>query len=295
MTSDRLIDRLRDGRIAGFARVGMSVAKDTFREAQRDDLAGEAAKMAYFFFLSLFPLILVVFSLTGILGGDAAFARIAGAARSTVPDYAWQFVRELIREVTENNSPETLSFGIVLTIWAASSGITALTGALNTIYDVREPRTWLRRRLLGVGVLVGGVILIVLGSTAFIPTGDWLRDSGFEAIWSLLRWPLTILFLTGTAWLAYHFLPARDQRGTWWETLVGALSASLIWVAATLLFSYYIANYSRYSRVYGAVGAVIVLLLWFYLSALAVLAGGELAATLEARRTLRGKTKSNRP
>ena len=289
MTSDKFVDRPRSARIATLARYGVRVARDTYREARNDDLAGEAAKMAYFFFLSLFPLIVVVFSLTGIFGGDAAFTRIATAARSTMPDYAWQFVRELIREVTENNSPGTLSFGIVLTIWAASGGITALTGALNTIYDVREPRSWWRRRLLGVGVLMGGVILIVLGSVAFIPTGDWLRDSGLGAAWRLLKWPLTILFLTGTAWLAYHFLPARNQGGVWWETLIGALVASVTWIVATLLFRFYIANYSRYSRVYGTLGAVIVLLLWFYLSALAVLVGGELAATLESRRGRRGK------
>lgn len=260
------------------------VARETFRNALADDITGEAAKMAYYFFLSLFPLVLVLLALTGIVGGESVFGRITQAVQTTVPDYAWQFVTRLIREVTGHRRPGTLSFGVVFALWAASSGVVALMGGLNRMFDVQERRPWWKRRLLALGVLVVGAILLVVGSAAIIPTEAWLRERGLWAALSYARWPLSFLLLAGTAWIAYSFLPAGDERPSRRTTVVGAGVASALWIVATLLFRLYIAGFGRYSRVYGAVGAVIVLLIWFYIAALAVLVGGELAATLESRR-----------
>jgi membrane protein len=251
-----------------------------YQAAVDDELAGEAAKMAYFFFLSLFPLVLVVFALTGIVGGDAAFQRIASTTQSAVPNYAWQFVRELIHEITDRSRPGVLSFGIVLTIWAASNAVAALTKGLNTIYDVAESRSWWKRRLLALCVFTVGAVLLVVGATMLIPGERWLRDLGLAGAWNVMQWPIALGLLTGAAWLAYRFLPARDQRDAGIETVAGAVVASAVWLMTTLLFRLYIANFSSYGRTYGAVGAVIVLLIWFYLAALALLVGGELAATL---------------
>ncbi len=258
------------------------IARDTFRNARADDLTGEAAKMAYYILLSLFPLVLVLLAVTGILGSESAFNRITQAARTTVPDYAWQFVSSLIQEVTDRRRPGTLSFGVIFALWAASSGVASLTGGLNTMYDVTEQRPWWKRRLLALGVMAVGSVLLVLGAAAIIPTEGWLRHLGLSTLWSYARWPLSFLLITGTAWIAYTFLPAGNETPSGKKTLVGAAVASALWIVATLLFRFYIANFGRYSRVYGAIGAVIVLLIWFYISALAVLVGGEVAATLES-------------
>ena len=260
-----------------------AIVRATYRGAREDDLAGEAAKMAYFFFLSLFPLILVIFSLTGIVGGEAAFNRITQVAETAVPQHAWQFVSEVITEIRERERPGVLSLGILLTLWAASNGIAALTRGLNTMYDVEDARPWWRRRVLALGVLAASVVLIVVGATLFVPGMSWLRDVQLDAAWRWGRWPIAAALLVGLVWLAFRHLPARDQRSAWRETLVGAIVASAVWILATLLFRVYITNFGRYGRTYGAVGAVIVLLIWFYISGLAVLVGGELAATLEAR------------
>jgi membrane protein len=267
--------------------VGVSITdivRDTFHNAVEDDLAGEAAKMAYFFFLSLFPLILVVFALTGIVGGKEAFTQITNTAESVVPDYAWQFVREVIREITDRSRPGVLSFGIVLTIWAASNGIAALTGGLNSMYDLEETRPWWQRRLLALVVMVATVSLLVLGTAVFVKSTGFPNNEDVSLAWKIAQWPVGFAALTGIAWLAYTFLPARDRHDAYLETLAGAVVASLLWVGASLIFRLYVANFSRYSSTYGAVGAVIVLLIWFYLTALAMLIGGELAATLEGGR-----------
>ena len=275
--------------VRSIVRKTLEVARVTFRNARADDLTGEAAKMAYFFFLSLFPMVLVLFAVTGIVGGESAFGRITQAVQTTVPDYAWQFVTSLIHEVTDRRRPGTLSFGVVFALGAASSGVAALMRGLNTMYDVEERRPWWKRRLLALGVLAVGAVLLVLGFAAFIPTEAWLQHRGMWAPWSYVRWPLGFLLLTGTAWIVYSILPAGDSRPAGRNTLAGAAVASALWFVATLLFRMYIADFGRYNRVYGAVGAVIVLLIWFYIATLSVLIGGEVAATLESARSPRAR------
>jgi membrane protein len=270
-------------RLRELARDTADLFKTTGREALDDDLAGEAAKIAYFFFLSLFPLVLIVFALTGIVGGDETFARLAAAAETLVPGSAWQFVRELIREITERERPGVLSLGILLTLWAASNGIDALTRALNRIYDLREGRRWWRRRALAVVVLITGTVLLVSGAAAIVPGVGWLRVAGLGPAWAVMRWPLAIAVVTATIWLGYYLLPARDQRDVLRETAAGAVVATLGWMLATVLFGIYVANFGQYGRTYGAVGAIIVLMIWFYITGLAVLFGGEFAAVLEQR------------
>lgn len=272
-------------------RASLRVLRSTARDALDNDLAGEAAKMAYYFFLSLFPLLVVLFAVTGLVGGDAVYARILATAERVVPDYAWQFVRQLVREITERGRPGLLSAGVLLTLWAASNGVAALTVGLNRIYEVKEPRPWWKRRLLALAVLAGTVVLLVAGTASVIPSEEALRGTGLSDAWSLARWPIGFALVTGAVWLAYRYLPARDQRGAHRETLIGAVCATLLWMLVAVLFREYLARFSSYGATYGALGAVIVLMLWFYLGALVVLLGAELAATLEtdgARVPVRG-------
>lgn len=266
----------------------LRVLRATARDAIDDDLAGEAAKMAYYFFLSLFPLLVVLFAVTGLVGGDAVYARILATAERAVPDYAWQFVRQLVREITERGRPGLLSVGVLLTLWAASNGVAALTVGLNRIYEVKEPRPWWKRRLLAFAVLAGTVVLLVAGTASVIPSEDTLRDTGLSAVWSLARWPVGLILVAAALWLAYRYLPARDQRGSGRETLIGAVCATLLWLTTAVLFRVYLARFSSYGATYGALGAVIVLMLWFYLGGLVVLVGAELSAVVEAHRRASG-------
>lgn len=253
------------------------------RHAMRDDIAGEAAKMSYFFFLSLFPLTLIVFALTGIVGGDAAFERIATVARDIVPDYAWQFVQEIIREIAGQRRPGVLSFSVILTYWAASNGIAALVHGLNASYSVEETRSWWARRFLALAIMVSLVLLVVAVAAAFIPALGVLRAFGLADVWWAIRWPVGFVILVSFLWLAYRFLPANQRRRSSRWTFLGASIAAAACVAATLAFQFYVDNFGRWGRLYGAIGAVIVLLLWFYMTALIVLAGAEISATMEQR------------
>jgi membrane protein len=204
-------------------------------------------------------------------------------AKTGVPNFAWQFVQDLIREVTNQRRPGLLSIGVLLTFWAASSGVASLMQGLNTIYDAREERGYLRRTALSLGILMAGLLLLVVAAAAFVYGLDWLRGVGLETVWRVARWPIAFLVVTATMWLAYRFLPGHGRKGGRLETIAGAAAATFLWGLSTSLFGLYVSRFGAYSRMYGALGAVIVLLIWFYIAAFSVLLGGELAATLESR------------
>ena len=241
--------------------------------------------MAYYFFLSLFPLVLMLFALTGIIGGDEAFASIAAAASQVVPQYGWQFVSELIREVTHRSRPGVLSTGILLTLWAGSNGIAALVEGLNTIYEVPEGRGWWRRRAISIAILAVGATALVLGTAALLVSRDWLRARGLGSSFPVLWWPFALASIIAALWLMYRYLPARNAIHTRTGMVAGALVATSLWVLAGVCLRLYVTHFSRYGRTYGTVGAVIVLLLWFYVAAMAILLGAEVAAVVERMRT----------
>jgi membrane protein len=240
--------------------------------------------MAYFFFLSVFPALLIVFALTGFIGGDVAFARITTVVRTLTPPDASAFLHRFISELASERRPGMLSFGALVLFWAGSSGIAALTDALNQIHGVPEGRGWWSRRALALAILAIGSILIVLGTLIVIGGVTALRAMGLSAVWDVLRWPLAAALPLLALWLAFYFLPDRGQRGGMWEAFVGAGIAILLWALATALFSVYLTSIRDYSRVYGAIGTVMALIIWFFLSALAVLIGGIVDAALERRR-----------
>ncbi|HEX7120446.1 MAG TPA: YihY/virulence factor BrkB family protein [Longimicrobiales bacterium] len=257
--------------------------KQTAREAIGDNLTGEAAKVAYYFFLSLFPLILVLFALTGLLGGDAAFRWIMGRLETALPADTATYLERFVRQVTDQPRPGVLSIGILLTLWSASNVFTAFADGLNTMYDVEETRSWWKKRLVAIALLVATAVLIVGSATAILAGGAIGRALGVGALWNALVLPIAFVLLTLGLWLIYYFLPAVESRRRKGRILVGAIFGALVWIGATYLFRLYVANFGSYGETYGFVGAVIVLLLWLYLSALAVLLGGEVAAVLESR------------
>lgn len=271
----------------------IGVVKRVFTEAREDNITGEGAKVAYYLFLSLFPLILVVFSLTGILGGDAAFqwimARIQAAAPPAMADYLAGFVRQ----ITGQSRPDILSLGLLLTLWAASGGFAAFADGLNTMYDLRETRSWWKKRLTALGLLLASVVLLIGGTAAILAGPTIVRAVGLPALWNALRWPIAFALLVALLWMIYLLLPNRDQSGAKGKTLVGAVIGAGLWLIATAGFRYYIANFSSYSETYGFVGGVIVLMLWLYLTAVVTLLGGEVAAVLE-RPARGGRRKARR-
>jgi membrane protein len=250
--------------------------------------------MAYFYFLSVFPALLIVFALTGFVGGDVAFARITTIVLTLTPPDATAFLHGFLSELVRERRPGMLSFGAIVLFWAGSSGIAALTEALNGIHSVSEGRGWVSRRALALSILAIGSVLLVLCTLIVIGGIATLRALGLSAVWDVVRWPLAAALPIVALWLAFYFLPDRGRRGGASEAMIGATVATLLWGIATALFSVYLTSIRDYSRVYGAIGTVMALLIWFFLSAFAVLLGGLVDASLERRHREQASSSINR-
>ena len=260
------------------------VVREISVEAMRDRITGEAAKAAYYFLLSLFPLILALFALTGIFGGGEAFEWIMRRLRTALPGEAATYMEQFVREVTGESRPGILSFSILFTLWSASNIFTALADGLNRMYDLDEGRPWWKRRLISLAAVIVGSVLLIAGSVALLAGPELFAFLGLEPALELLRLPLAITMLVLLMWLVYFLLPDRDMRDAAKPTLIGAVVGTGLWLAATLGFRFYVSQFGRYDQTYGFVGGIIILLLWLYLTALAILFGGEVAATLQQRR-----------
>ena len=268
-------------------RVGPLV-RGTAREVLDDNIMGLAAQTAYYFFFSLFPLILFAAPLFGLIGDkqemiEGVMRRLAG----TLPGDALDLVRGVVQEVVlAEGAPGLMSIGAILAAWAGSNIFNALIDALNHAYDVEEGRVWWKKRLLALGSVIAAGAVMLAATTIMLGgenIAEWLGRQlglGDEAVtvWSVVQYPLALALLIGTAWMIYYFLPNIRQDRT--QVFAGAIVATVLWIVVTLLFRAYVVNFGSYSKTYGTVGGVIALLTWMYLSMLVLLIGGELNAEI---------------
>jgi membrane protein len=254
----------------------LAFLKRVWQEVQEDDVLGQAAKVAYFAFLSLPPALLVIFGLTGFFGGEKAAQWMTEQLSAAFPPEAFGLIRQFVEEVAREQAPGPFSVGLVLALWASSTVFVALADALNKAYDVEDGRSWLRRRVMALGVMLVFAVLFLVASIALLAGPEIANALRLGAVWSYAYWPLAFLLIVGAFWIIYYVLPCRDQSREKLVILRGAFIGALLWVAATGAFRLYVSNFSSYSDTYGFLGAFIVLLLWMYVTGLVVLLGGEI-------------------
>ena len=269
-------------------RVG-SVAKRTLREVLDDNVPGLAAETAYYFFFSLFPLLLFIAPLLSLVGDkQRTFQVLVDQLQQVLPSEGWNLIGSVIKDVVyAENAPGLMSIGALLAIWAGSNVFSSLIDALNAAYDVTDTRAWWTKKLIAVAsVIVIGLALVT--STVLILGGEtlaaWIADrlalrTSTRTIWAVLHIPIAFLLLLTIAAFSYYFLPNIRQSKR--QALVGAVFTTIGWAVVTLGFRAYVTNFGNYNATYGAVGGVIVLLTWMYLSMLVFLIGGEINAELQ--------------
>src|SRR5687767_2418295 len=261
--------------------------KRTVKEINEDDCLGLAAQLAYYFFLALFPAVLFVLALASFFPLTNFIDDIVRALRPIAPADVLGFLEEQLRRISNSDSGGILTIGILGAIWSSSAAVVAIVGSLNRAYDIEEGRPWWKVRLTAVGLTLGLAVL-VLTSFTLIVAGPTLASqvassfglgSVFEWTWKILQWPLAFLLVSTAVGLVYYFAPDAEQDWVW--ITPGAIVGTLLWVVVSLAFKFYVANFADYNATYGAVGGVIVLLLWFYISGLAILVGAEMNAEIE--------------
>jgi membrane protein len=266
----------------------LRVTGEVLRGLRQHQVGAESARIAFYFFLSFFPLILALFALTGLLGREAAFEWITGELLVALPPETAEQVGEFVAQVTGSRSPSALSIGLVLTVWTASSVFTAFAEGLNRAYRVKQRRRWWKRRALALALLLVLAGASVVNTVLLLAGPEAARLLQIERLESGLRWPLTFLLAVLMMGLIYYWLPNHDQSRSKRWILVGALVGTGMWVVATLAFRLFLTKSVRFAAIYGFVGGMVALLIWLYLTAMSVLVGGEVAAALERRAHARG-------
>ena len=275
-------------RIRGYDVV--TLAKKTWAEIASDKVSVYAAQMAYSFFFALFPLLLFFAALLSLVADkQTVMAQLNGRIGETLPgDVASLLSRTVEKVVFAKGAPGLLSFGLLTAAWSGSSIFGALRVALNAAYEVEETRPWWRQYLLQLGMLIlaGGVTVM---ATVILVNGEgvvaWLSAHLGLArittiIWTVLQFPLAIGAMVAVLWLVYYLLPNcryQDKK----ILLFGSTLATLLWIAATLLFRVYVQKFNALNPAYGAIGAIMVLLTWMYYTSFVLLAVGELMSELE--------------
>jgi membrane protein len=262
-----------------------SLPKRVWAEFKKDDISGQAAKVAYYFFMSLPPALMAVFAMTGIFGGPEFANTVSTRLQSALPAEAAGLVNEFVSQVVLEQKPGLLSVGLLLALWSASNVFNSMEDTLNVVYGVEENRGWVKKKLIALGVLLAVAVLFLAGSAALLAgpaISDALGLGGVgRAVWAVAQWPLAFLLIASAFWIIYYVLPSKDQSDCKKTLFKASAAAAALWLLATFAFRLYVANFSSYSATYGFIGAVIVLLLWMYVTSLVILLGGEIAAEME--------------
>jgi len=270
------------------------VARRTWRSLFEDNLLGRSAELGFFFLFALFP---TLFSASSILGmaarsASAIYTSLLAYMALVVPTSALGMVLTTFNETTANATSGKLTFGLIASIWSASVGISAIQDALNTVYKIRDERSYIRARLSAIVVTVvlsvlGTLILTcLLGGDFFATVAHAHVRSHFIAalialIVRLVAWTVAAGLLTLSFAVIYYWAPGARARQWRWLTPGGAIGI-LGWLIASLGLRLYLHFFNFYSITYGSLGAVIILLMWFYISAFMLLLGAEINSEIEA-------------
>ena len=263
--------------------------KRTFNEAFfKDNCLGMAAQLAYYFFFALFPALLVLLAIAQYVMDPGTVLQMFDLMQGFAPPDALRLITDQIVKIRATDPGGILTIGVLTALWSSSAAMTAIIDTLNRAYDIEEGRPWWKVRLTAIGLTVGVATFVLLAFTLvlFGPTAaEWIANttglgSAFEWGWKILQWPLIFAFVATAMAIVYYFAPDAEQDWVWLTP--GSVLATALWLLASLGFKFYVANFGSYdAETYGAIGGVMVLLLWFYLSGLVILIGAELNAEIE--------------
>ena len=259
------------------------LAKRVWKEAQRGDVLDRAAQLSYYFLLSLFPLLIFLSAVLGqvFAGNIEIYYELLNYIGRVMPVSAYEIVRTTVDEITAGSSGRKLSIGLLATLWTASAGMNAVIEGLNVTYQVKERRPWWQRRIVAINLTIllatmsGVALALVLGGARL---GSFLAEryglgEAFAKPWLALHLTFPPLFMILVFAIIYRYAPNIRSQG-WQALMPGTFVGVAVWLIATAVFRLYLSYFGAYGKTYGSLGAVIILMLWLYLSGAAILIGG---------------------
>lgn len=283
---------------------GLSVvelAKRVWAEVAEDEISDRAAALAYYFLFALFPALLFLTALLGLLPIPGLMDRLLDYVSQAMPGDAASILERTLGEIVSGASGGLLSLGVLGALWAGSNGMSSIMSALNAAYDVKEARPWWKAKLLAIGLTLGfscfiltALVLLVFGPTiGETVAGSVGLGAAFTLAWNIVSIPIVMVLVAIGIALVYYLAPAVEQRWRW--VTPGSVVALVLWLVASFALRFYVTNFANYNATYGSIGGVILLMLWLYLSGLALLLGAEVNSEIEHAAARRGAPDAKAP
>jgi membrane protein len=261
--------------------------KRTGNEALQDDVLDLAAQQAYYFFFALFPALLFAISIASFFPLQSLTGDVINMLGRVAPRDVITIVTDQMGQLGKQNSGGILTFAFLVTIWSSSGAMVSIITTLNTAYDITESRPWWKTRLTAVGLTVG-LAIFILASMFLVLAGPAVAEHlanrlylgpAFTWTWMIVQWPIVFALAATGVGLVYYFAPDAEQDWVW--ITPGSVIATALWLIVSLGLKLYYTLVPNANATYGAIGGVMVLMLWFYCSGLALLMGAELNSEIE--------------
>jgi membrane protein len=272
-----------------------SILKRTGKQFGEDKLSTWAAALTYYAVLSIFPALLALVSILGVIG-PSAIQPLMDNLSSVAPGPAKDILTNALKGLQQNKgaSSVTLIIGVLAAIWSASGYIGAFMDAANNVWDAPEGRPFWKKIPVRLGVTVVMLVLLTASALAVVFTGPLAKSMGdviglgntFVTVWGIAKWPVLVLLVSLMISLLYWAAPNVKQPGFPWISPGGVL-AVVLWIVASVLFAFYVANFASYNKTYGSLGGVIVFLVWLWITNLVILLGAEFNSEMERSRQIR--------
>ncbi len=276
---------------------GLGVAelgKRVWSEFSADEVSDRAAALAYYFLFALFPALLFLTALLGLLPIPNLMDRLMEYISEALPGDASSILQKTLTEIMGGASGGLLSIGVLGALWAGSNGMASIMSALNVAYDVKESRPWWKAKLLAVvltlgfsGFILTALVLMVFGPKIGETVAGWVGlGAVFTLVWNIASIPLVMVLVAIGIALVYYLAPNVEQHWRW--VTPGSVVALVLWLVASFGLRFYVTHFANYNATYGSIGGVILLMLWLYLSGMALLLGAEVNAEIEHAAARRG-------
>ena len=270
------------------------IPKRGWAEAKVDQVPLLGAGVAFYGFLALFPSLIAIVLIYGLVVDPATIANQVGQLTAGLPQDATKLITDQLTLASSRQTGASIGLvvSILLALWSASGGMSNLMTAISTAYDEEQKRSFIKKRLLALGLTIGAIVfmVIMLALVAVFPAlANLIDNTVIRVLLTIVRWVLVAVLVAAALAVLYRVAPDRDAPKMRWVS-TGAIVATVLWLLASAGFSLYVANFGSYAKTYGAIAGIVVMLMWLWITAYAILLGAEINAESE-QQTVRDTTK----